>query len=186
MSCQSLGIHLRWLCLLLFLLKQTYFILHGISLLQNQEGEMGGIYIYNNNNNNNNNNNEISMTQCNGVNDYTTCTTGTNCIQSSCGRPLFPNIGVSYAGSYDAFDPTAGSSTTSIVTIASLFYSIVPYLMGVAFVIHFLACGSVVPLTRLGLVLFIALVNDAVLKNFIRQPRPGGSCLYFHAYGMPR
>ena len=52
--------------------------------------------------------------------------------------------------------------------------------------IQFLAGGSVVPLMRLGLVLFVALVNDAVLKNLIRQPRPGGSCLYFHAYGMPR
>ena len=130
--------------------------------------------------------NDLKLMQCTGLDDVTTCGDGIQCIQSSCGRPLFPHIGVSYAGSSDPFDPDAATSTSSPLTILMILYSLVPYILLMYFIAHFLALGNVVPLTRLGMIVFTSLVNDALLKNIVKQSRPTGSCLYFHSYGMPR
>eukprot|EP00578_Thalassiosira_sp_NH16_P015559 CAMPEP_0181127440 /NCGR_PEP_ID=MMETSP1071-20121207/28200_1 /TAXON_ID=35127 /ORGANISM="Thalassiosira sp., Strain NH16" /LENGTH=337 /DNA_ID=CAMNT_0023213181 /DNA_START=260 /DNA_END=1274 /DNA_ORIENTATION=- len=177
----SLGKYLRWLCVVSWISYQIYFIVHGLALLKNKEGEMAGIFTC-----------DISddimgmMTECAGLDDITTCgAAGAQCVRSSCGRPLFPHIGVSFAGSSDPFDADSATSTESFVTSLSLLYSLVPYILLIYFSIYLLAFGNVVPLTRLGLMGFISLVNDALLKNLVKQPRPTGSCLYFHSYGMP-
>eukprot|EP00581_Thalassiosira_minuscula_P012180 CAMPEP_0183715354 /NCGR_PEP_ID=MMETSP0737-20130205/9612_1 /TAXON_ID=385413 /ORGANISM="Thalassiosira miniscula, Strain CCMP1093" /LENGTH=315 /DNA_ID=CAMNT_0025944445 /DNA_START=464 /DNA_END=1408 /DNA_ORIENTATION=- len=179
----SPGKYIRWLCLIALLSYQIYFLLHGFSKIKNKEGEMGGIYTCEDNILNVNN--ETIMTQCYGSDDATSCREGVQCIRSSCGRPLFPHIGVSYAGSSDPFDADAGTSTQSFLTILSLLYSLLPYVLRFFFTIHFLALGNVVPLTRLVLMDLVFLVNDVVLKNIANQPRPMGSCLYFHSHGMP-
>jgi len=140
---------------------------------------MAGIFICGNSNNG------LEMIQCIGVDDATTCDEGIECIRSSCGRPLFPHIGVSYAGSSDPYDDESSTSTQSIITIASLLYSLVPYLLLTYFAFHFLVMGDVVSISRLGLMGFASLMNDVLLKNLVDQPRPTGSCLYFHSYGMP-
>ena len=181
MIIRSLGIYLRWICLLAFISYQAYFFLYGSILLNNNEGEMAGIFICDNNSNN-----DDVLTQCAGSDDMETCGSGIECIRSSCGRPLFVHIGISYAGSADPFDSDAATSTHSFTTIASLVYSLIPYALIVLFSIQFLALGNVVPLTRLGLIGFVLLIDDGLLKNIIKQPRPTGSCLYFHSYGMPR
>ena len=93
---------------------------------------------------------------------------------------------ISYAGSPDPYDANAGTSTQSFITIMAIFYSLIPYLLQMYFGIHFLAWGNIVSLTRLGIMLFLSVVNDAILKNVLKQPLPIGSCLYFHSYGMPR
>jgi len=171
-------IYIRYLCLLALIIYKIYFILHGLSQLKNKQGEMAGIFICNNNNN--------VLTKCNGLDDYNTCGNGIECIASSCGRPLFPGIGISYAGTKDPYDDNAATSTESIITSLAIFYSLVPLLLQLYFGIHFLAWGNLVSLTRLGIMGFLSVMNDAVLKNIVKQNRPIGSCLYFHSYGMPR
>lgn len=174
----SLGIYLRWSILIILIIYKIYFVIHGLSTIHNKSGEMGGLYICNNNSN--------EMLQCSGLDDYTTCGNGINCITSSCGRPLFPGIGISYAGSSDPYDENAATSTESFITTLAVLYSLIPFLLQMYFGIHFLAWGNLVSLTRLGIMGFLSVMNDAVLKNMVKQPRPTGSCLYFHAYGMPR
>ena len=172
---------LRWICLFGLIIYQIYFIIHGSALVKSQEGEMAGIFMCNNLSNV-----RLEMTQCNGLNDTTTCGMGIECIRSFCGRPLFPHIGVSFSGSSNAFDYNGATSTKSFLSVVSLFYSLVPYLLVLAFAVHFLALGTLLPLKRLGLIWFISLVNEGILKNIIRQHRSMGSCLYFHSFGMPR
>eukprot|EP00584_Thalassiosira_punctigera_P018492 CAMPEP_0172553704 /NCGR_PEP_ID=MMETSP1067-20121228/51357_1 /TAXON_ID=265564 ORGANISM="Thalassiosira punctigera, Strain Tpunct2005C2" /NCGR_SAMPLE_ID=MMETSP1067 /ASSEMBLY_ACC=CAM_ASM_000444 /LENGTH=277 /DNA_ID=CAMNT_0013341923 /DNA_START=234 /DNA_END=1064 /DNA_ORIENTATION=- len=140
---------------------------------------MAGIFICDNSNH------DIEMIQCAGLDDATTCGVNTQCIRSSCGRPLFPNIGVSYAGSSNPFDQNTATSTKSFVTLLALIYSLIPYILITFFSFYFLATGNIVTITRLGLMGFVSLVNDAMLKNILKQTRPMGSCLYFHSYGMP-
>lgn len=41
-------------------------------------------------------------------------------------------------------------------------------------------------LTRLLILVVIAVVNEGVFKNILKENRPEGSCLYFKSYGMPR
>ena len=62
---------------------------------------------------------------------------------------------------------------------------VVPYWMGFLYLVLFLALGDLVPLTRLVVLGMIAVLNDLVIKKFIKQKRPIGSCLYFKSYGMP-
>jgi hypothetical protein len=129
------------------------------------------------------------MTRCDGLDDAATCdaAAGAKCVRSSCGRPLFRHVGVSYAGSSDPFDPDAATSTGSLVTVLSLVYSLIcPYLLGAYFSCHFLASGNVISLARFGMIGFLSFTNSKLLKNIVRQPRPTGSCLYFHSFGMPR
>jgi len=147
-------------------------------MIGRKEGEMAGIFLCNNPQ-------DEELSQCKGLDDVSTCVDGIECIRSSCGRPFFPHIGISYAGSSDPFDTYAGTSTRSFATWLSVLYSLVPYTLLLYFGIRFLASGNVMQLTRLVLMGFISLVNDAILKHILKQPRPTGSCLYFHAYGMP-
>lgn len=173
------GIYARWLCLIVLIVYKIYFLIRGFLQIKNQGGEMAGIFICNNPN-------DDVLTKCSGLDDYTTCGDGIECIASSCGRPIFPGIGISYAGTSDPYDANAGTSTQSIITIMALFYSLIPYLLQMYFGIHFLAWGNLVSLTRLGIMGFLSVMNDAVLKHIVEQSRPTGSCLYFHSYGMPR
>jgi hypothetical protein len=107
------------------------------------------------------------------------------CVPSSCGYKLLPHVEVSVAGSSDPLDPDAASPPTSLLSIASVFYGLVPYL-GVMYLFLFLATGDVVPLTRFFVWGMIAVLNSEVLKPLFDQKRPAGSCLYFESYGMPR
>lgn len=178
MTVRPVGKYLRWLCLAAYISYQIYTIVRGTKIINYEEGEMAGIFICESPN-------DPVLTQCTGLDDSTTCVNGVQCIRSSCGRPLFPRIGVSYAGTTDPFDAESATSTQSTMTVLSILYSLVPYILRMFFITHFLAMGNVVPLTRLGLMMFVSLVNDALLKNIVKQHRPTGSCLYFHSYGMP-
>lgn len=176
------GKYLRWLCLLAVISREIYFITNGSTLLNNQEGDMAGIFVCDNNSYDSNG----MMIQCEGIDDDVTCGADSSCVQSSCGRPIFPHVGVSFAGSSNPFDPDAATSTQSFTTMVSVVYSLVPYVLGIYFVTVFLALGNVIPLTRLGLMMFVQVVNDIILKNILKEPRPMGSCSYFHSYGLPR
>lgn len=132
------------------------------------------------------------MTQCQSLDDATTCANLNNangdvssCIESSCGYRLFPYIDVSIAGTSDPYDSDAATSTTSFVSIMSMFYGIVPYLMGFMYLVLFLASGNLVFVTRLVVLGVIAIVNEEIFKNLVKQHRPAGSCLYFSSFGMP-
>ena len=181
----SLGVYLRWLFLLALVSYGINFLVDGSDAISNEEGEMAGIFACEDQNR------EAeagrTMIRCDGLDDVTTCDAGATCVRSSCGRPLFNRIGVSYAGSSDPFDPDAATSTGSLDTILSLVYSLVcPYVLGVYFSCRFLASGNVISLNRLTMMGVLSFTNDKLIKNFVRQPRPTGSCLYFHSYGMPR
>ena len=110
---------------------------------------------------------------------------GSTCVVSSCGYKLLPHVDVSVAGSSDPFDPRAATSPTSFLSVASMFYGIVPY-VGVLYLLLFLAMGDIAYLTRLVIWGMIAVLNEEVFKNLFDQRRPTGSCLYFESYGMPR
>lgn len=110
---------------------------------------------------------------------------GSACVVSSCGYKLLPHVDVSVAGSSDPFDPRAATLPTSFLSVASMFYGIVPY-VGVLYLLLFLAMGDIAYLTRLVIWGMIAVLNEEVFKNLFDQRRPTGSCLYFESYGMPR
>jgi len=136
--------------------------------------------------------NELEMTQCSSLEDAATCAdlkdangNVASCIESSCGFRLFPHIDISIAGTSDPYDATAATSTTSFVSVMSVFYGIVPYLMGFVYLISFLASGNLIPLTRLVVLGVIAMMNEGIFKNLVKQHRPEGSCLYFSSFGMP-
>ncbi|KAL3762623.1 hypothetical protein ACHAW5_001216 [Stephanodiscus triporus] len=186
----SLGICLRWLCLLALVSYIMRFLVRGFEAIADEEGEMAGIFVCDDYHQNR----EITagtttMTRCDGLDDDATCDAlagGSKCVRSSCGRPLFRRIGVSYAGSSDPFDPDAATSAGSLIATSSLVYSLVcPYAMVAYFVCHFLASGNVISLVRLCMMAFLELANGVLFKDVVRQPRPTGSCLYFHSYGMP-
>lgn len=133
------------------------------------------------------------MIQCTSTNDVTTCANVLDlngneaaCIQSSCGYRLFPHIDISIAGSSDPYDANGGTSPTSFLSVVSILYSLVPYLLGFVYLVMFLAFGSLVSLTRFVVLGVIAAVNEGVFKQLVRQNRPEGSCLYFLSFGMPR
>ena len=135
------------------------------------------------------------LTQCQSSDDVTTCGdlnlidadgNVASCIKSSCGYRLFPHIDISIAGSSDPYDSTAATTTTSFLSVMSVIYSIVPYLMGFVYLVLFLASGDLVPLTRLVVFGVISMMNEVIFKQLIQQKRPEGSCLYFTSFGMPR
>ena len=133
------------------------------------------------------------MIECISLEDTTTCSDLTDsdgntasCIQSSCGYRLFPHIDVSVAGTTNPYDASAATSTTTFLSVMSIFYGIVPYVLGFVFIVEFLAFGNLVPLARLLVLGVIAIVNDFIFKNLFEQHRPHGSCLYFLSFGMPR
>lgn len=189
----SLGIRLRWLCLLALVSYIICFLVRGFEAIADDEGEMAGIFVcddYHQNRVTTAVGRTTIMTRCDGPDDDATCDAlagGSKCVRSSCGRPLFHRIGVSYAGSSDPFDTDAATSPRSFIAISSLVYSLVcPYAMMAYFGCHFLASGNVISLVRLCMIAFLELANGVLFKNIIRQPRPTGSCIYFHSYGMPR
>ena len=194
---RPLGVYLRWLCQLAFVVYITYLLIVGSKQIANKEKKMAGVFICSRNSNNNGNGSDettttqtITMTQCTGLDDTTTCSNSNDeCIHSSCGRRLFPGIGISYAGTSNPFDDASSqtSSTMSFITIIAIGYSLLcPYLIGIYYICKFLSCGNVIVLTRLGMIVFASLINDILFKNIIHQYRPLGSCLYFDSYGMPR
>lgn len=197
-SCSFTGRHIRYLLLAVFLSYLIYFIAFGII---SEPPSSRTVYICDtssdgDSNSNNNNNNEWSledtMTQCASLEDVTTCANLTNaqgtmasCIESSCGYRLFPKIDISVAGSSDPYDPTAATSTTTILAVISIFYGLVPYLC-IVYLPLFLISGNIVHLTRLLVLGIITVMNEGIIKNVVEQPRPAGSCLYFLSFGMPR
>ncbi len=107
------------------------------------------------------------------------------CVLSSCGYKLLPHVEVSVAGTSDPLDPDAAPSPTSFLSVASVFYGLVPY-FGALYLMLFLGNGDIVHLTRLFVWGMIAVLNSKVFKPLFDQKRPMGSCLYFETYGMPR
>lgn len=180
-KCPITGRHIRWLLLLAVLSYFVYFLVHGLQ----EPPSSRVIYICDTHN-------ESEMKQCNSLDDVDTCAglknTGgddASCIQSSCGYRLFDHIDVSIAGSSDPYDSNAATVTTSFISVVSMIYGLMPYLMGFIYLILFLASGNLVPFTRLVVLGVISIVNEGLFKHWISQKRPLGSCLYFGSYGMP-
>lgn len=176
-SCPLTGRHIRYICLIAVYAYFIYFIVTGI---QEPTSERS-IFICSINEST-----TTSLTQCNGLDDYTTCGDGNTCVQSSCGYKLFNHIDVSVAGSSDPYKNSGATSTTSFLSVMSIFYGLIPYVFAFIYVIMFLTFGDLVSLSRLVVLGVISIVNDGILKQFFSQYRPTGSCLYFSSYGMPR
>jgi membrane-associated phospholipid phosphatase len=134
----------------------------------------------------------LELTQCQGLDDETSCANlvdsegnVASCIQSSCGYQLFDGFELSVAGTSDPYDASEANNPKSSLSVISLFYSLVPYLMVFIYSLSFLITGNIVPLTRLLVLGILALINEAIVKQFVQQSRPVGSCLYFKSFGMP-
>ena len=179
--CPVTGKHIRWLLLLAFLSYFIYFIVHGLG----EPPSTRTVYICDTNN-------HSELTQCRSSDDVTTCAGMTDadgnpagCIESSCGYRLFPHIDVSIAGSAEPYDAEAASAPRSFWSVVSIIYSLVPYVVGFAYLVRVLALGDLVSLTRLVVLGVISVPNELVFKRLIEQDRPLGSCLYFTSHGMP-
>lgn len=180
-TCPVTGKHIRWLLLAAVLSYFIYFLVHGLS----EPPSSRAVHICDTGN-------ELELIQCNSTEDVTTCANlldingnVATCVESSCGYQLFPHIDVSIAGSSDPYDEDAATSTTSFLSVVSVFYSLVPYLLGFVYLVEFLAFGNLVPLSRLVILGVIAITNEVIFKNLVKQNRPEGSCLYFLSFGMP-
>ena len=169
-SCPLTGRHIRYVCLIAVYVYFIYFLVTGI---QEQSSERSNFIC------SGDESATTSLKQCNGLDDYTTCGDGITCIESSCGYKLFNHIDVSVAGSSDPYEESGATSTTSFLSVMSIFYGLMPYLFAFIYVILFLTFGDLVSLSRLVVLGVISIVNDT-------QYRPTGSCLYFSSYGMPR
>lgn len=174
-TCPVTGKHIRWLLLAAVLSYFIYFLVHGLS----EPPSSRAVHICDTGN-------ELELIQCNSTEDVTTCANlldingnVATCVESSCGYQLFPHIDVSIAGSSDPYDEDAATSTTSFLSVVSVFYSLVPYLLGFVYLVEFLAFGNLVPLSRLVILGVIAITNEVIFKNLVKQNRPEGSCLYF-------
>jgi len=174
-SCPLTGRHIRYICLIAIYAYFIYFIVTGIK----EQSSERTVFICLDED-------TTSLKQCNGLDDYTTCGEGITCIESSCGYKLFNHIDVSVAGSSDPYEESGATSTTSFLSVMSIFYGLMPYLFAFIYVIMFLTFGDLVSLSRLVVLGVISIVNDGILKQFFSQYRPTGSCLYFSSYGMPR
>ncbi|KAL7495605.1 hypothetical protein ACHAWT_009600 [Skeletonema menzelii] len=179
---QPPGVYIRWLALLGCLSYFLYFIIIGI---KSYPPSSNAVYICDTNN-------AFELTQCQGVDDETSCANLVDadgnvatCIQSSCGYKLFDMLDVSVAGSSDPYSAEDTNDPTSFLSVMSIFYGLVPYLVGFIYGVSFLITGSVVPLTRLLVLGIIVVINDEILKKVVVQRRPIGSCLYFKSFGMP-
>ena len=125
-SCPLTGRHIRYICLIAVYAYFIYFLVTGT---QEQTSERS-IFICSADEN------EAittSLTQCNGLDDYTTCN-GYACIESSCGYKLFNHIDVSVAGSSDPYKESGATSTTSFLSVMSIFYGLMPYLFAFIYV----------------------------------------------------
>mmetsp|Transcript_30968 Transcript_30968/g.60495 ORF Transcript_30968/g.60495 Transcript_30968/m.60495 type:complete len:446 (-) Transcript_30968:186-1523(-) len=180
------GKHLRWLLLLAVIAYTIYFI---ASTVINEPPESRAIYICDTSAIDNYDGE--TMIQCLGLDDVATCSNidgngqAISCIESSCGYKLFPHIDISIAGSSDPFDDSSATPVATFSSVCSIFYSLVPYLLGYYYLVAFLLGGRAVELTRLLILVVIAVVNEGVFKNILKENRPEGSCLYFKSYGMP-
>ena len=173
-SCPLTGRHIRYVCLIAVYAYFIYFLVTGIR----ESSSERSIFICSADENEDEAT-TTSLKQCKGLDDYTTCGDGNTCIKSSCGYKLFNHIDVSVAGSSDPYEESGATSTTSFLSVMSIFYGLMPYLFAFIYVILFLTFGDLVSLSRLVVLGVISIVNDT-------QYRPTGSCLYFSSYGMPR
>jgi membrane-associated phospholipid phosphatase len=176
------GAYVRWLVLIGVLSYVLYVIVVGIKAYPPSEN---AIYICDTNN-------DEMLTQCQGLDDETSCAdlvdpdgNVASCIQSSCGYKLFDHIDVSVAGSANPYVADDANNPKSFLSVMSIFYGLVPYLMVFIYGLSFLWSGDIVPLTRLLVIGVLALINDEILKRIVEQRRPIGSCLYFKSFGMP-
>jgi len=179
---QPPGAYIRWITLVGILSYFLYFIIVGI---KSDPPSSNAVYICDTNN-------LSELTQCQGLNDETSCANlvdadgnEATCIQSSCGYKLFDHLDVSVAGTSDPYSSEDANDPTSFLSVMSIFYGLVPYLVGFIYGVSFLLTGSLVPLTRLVVLGVIVVINDEILKKVVVQKRPIGSCLYFKSFGMP-
>ena len=177
--------YLRQLFLLTLVSYGIYLLVNGSEAILNEERAMAGIFACDHQNC------EAeagrTMIRCDGLDNATTCNADATCVRSSCGRPLFNCMGVSYAGSSYPFDPDATTSTGLLDTILSLVYSLMcTYVLGAYFSCFFLASGNSFCSLRCAVMGCLSFTNDKLTTNFVRQPRLTGCCLYFHSYGMPK
>jgi membrane-associated phospholipid phosphatase len=168
------GKHIRYALLLAVVSYLIYFLYTGIS---SDPSSTNVVFICNTD--------TFQMTECSGLDDVTTCGNEATCIESSCGYKLFDHIDISIAGSSDPYDEDGATSTTSFFTVASVFYSLVPYLLGFIYLVLFLMSGNLVPLMRFFVFGVISVMNEGIFKHILQEERPTGSCLYFKSYGMP-
>lgn len=84
-SCPLTGRHLRYICLIAIYAYFIYFLVTGT---QEQTSERS-IFICSADENEDI---TTSLTQCNGLDDYTTCGEGITCIESSCGYKSYSII----------------------------------------------------------------------------------------------
>eukprot|EP00984_Skeletonema_dohrnii_P015685 scaffold6822_cov121-Skeletonema_dohrnii-CCMP3373.AAC.5 len=179
---QPPGAYIRWITLLGILSYFLYFIIVGI---KSDPPSSNAVYICDTYN-------LSELTQCEGLDDETSCANlvdadgnEATCIQSSCGYKLFDHLDVSVAGTSDPYSSEDANDPTSFLSVMSIFYGLVPYLVGFIYGVSFLLTGSLVPLTRLVVLGVIVVINDEILKKVVVQKRPIGSCLYFKSFGMP-
>ena len=109
-SCPLTGRHIRLICLIAVYAYFIYFLVTGIR----ESSSERSIFICSADESEAT---TISLKQCNGLNDYTTCGDGNICIESSCGYKLFNHIDVSVAGSSDPYEESGATSTISHVYI---------------------------------------------------------------------
>ncbi|KAL7476220.1 hypothetical protein ACHAW6_002097 [Cyclotella cf. meneghiniana] len=176
------GTHLRYALLLAVLGYLVYFLYSGIS----QDPAASNVVFLCDTND------AQEMVSCLGLDDAATCSSFRDangnvaaCIESSCGYKLFDHIDISIAGSSDPFSEDGATSTTAFLAVMSVLYSLVPYAVAFVYLVTFLLSGSLVPFIRLVVFGFIAVLNEGIFKQLVKQNRPVGSCLYFQSFGMP-
>ena len=176
-TCRITGKHIRYLCLIAVLSYFIYFLITGIK----EPNDERTVYICSFNYDDNEQQQlqeEDEMIECQSLDDITTCSNMIDdngneaiCIQSSCGYKLFHHIDISIAGSSNPYISNAATSTTSFLSVASIFYGLVPYLMGFIYLVLFLAFGDLVPFTRLVVLVVIVIMNDGIFKHIFTQSR---------------
>ena len=162
-TCPVTGKHIRWILLLAIIAYFIYFLVDGIM----EPTSHREVFICDTE--------DLSeLRECLSLDDTTSCEGLTDpdgnaaaCVQSSCGYKLFHHIDVSIAGSSDPFDPSGATATTTFLAVMSVFYSLVPYLLGFLYIVGFLACGDLVRVTRVVVLGVIAIVNKVVFKHLL-------------------
>uniref|UniRef100_A0A7S2EA90 Phosphatidic acid phosphatase type 2/haloperoxidase domain-containing protein n=1 Tax=Trieres chinensis TaxID=1514140 RepID=A0A7S2EA90_TRICV len=140
-------------------------------------------------------NTTINITECLGPDDTKSCADfpdpingdfGVDCVPSACGRKVARGFHISVSGVNTPPGPLVGHGTpTDVKSGFMIFWSFVPYAMGVIIIASFIWAMDTCSLFFLMLLGIVAVVNEFILKKIMSQSRPTGSCLYFDSHGMP-
>jgi hypothetical protein len=137
--------YLRQLFLLTLVSYGIYLLVNGSEAILNEERAMAGIFACDHQNC------EAeagrTMIRCDGLDNATTCNADATCVRSSCGRPLFNCMGVSYAGLSYPFDPDATTSTGLLDDTVARIFSHVYLCVGSVFQLLFPGIRQLILLT---------------------------------------